>query len=269
METARDKANWRLRDHMIEDFLQACKEAVQDEEKFKIFKQDSRITHIFEHCSKNIAQNYLENIDKSNPNLLDRRNKFWDNDNIGNPKIMDFIIGKRLTLWRCSTSTLQYIGVLSNLITQFNSLDNFKIVEIGGGYGGQCKIITDAFKIKKYHIFDLEEVMELQSEYLDKLSVTDKTDLHLTVPFITPEKEVILLDDREGYDLVISNYALTEILEPLQTAYVDKILLNSKHGYITCNGKINAIDKLKEKFPTFKLSNDIEGESLENYIITW
>jgi hypothetical protein len=38
-----------------------------------------------------------------------------------------------------------------------------------------------------------------------------------------------------NFDLIISNYAFTEIDKNIQDIYIEKILRKSKHGYITCN----------------------------------
>jgi hypothetical protein len=37
------------------------------------------------------------------------------------------------------------------------------------------------------------------------------------------------------YDLVISNYAFSELPSELQTRYIEKIILKAKRGYLTIN----------------------------------
>jgi hypothetical protein len=41
--------------------------------------------------------------------------------------------------------------------------------------------------------------------------------------------------ESQKYDLVISNYAFTELPRSIQDVYLNKIILNSKSGYITYN----------------------------------
>ena len=48
------------------------------------------------------------------------------------------------------------------------------------------------------------------------------------------------------YDLVISNYAFTELTREIQDVYLKKIILNSKKGYITYN------DISPESFKSYK-----------------
>lgn len=243
--------NWNPNQPTIDNYLSICREAAQDSDTFNNFKSNEHYTPILEHAWPELGTNHLNNIKEHNPNLLTDYPSFWDNDVYGNPRVYDY--GFRT----CSPTTIQYISVLSNLINHFGSLDNFNIVEIGAGYGGQAKIITDAFNTPNYTLIDLPEVTLLQRRYIHKLNIPNtEAFTHETYP-----------KDKE-YDLVISNYALTEVLEPLQSEYVNNILMKSKHGYLTCNGPINKIQELKEKHNIKELP-DIPGERGSNYILVW
>lgn len=251
-QNLKDKTHWMVKEKTLVDYLDVCQEAVLDEEVFKNFKSDPKYTTILEHCSKKIGFSYYQKIKKKNPWLLDVKSLF-DNDLIGSPD------KQTIGAFHCSPSTLQYIGVLSNLIDRFESLHLMNIVEIGGGYGGQCKIIKDVFHINQYSIVDLLEPSLLQLKYTKHFNC-DKVMTYTDIEYLSQSK----------IDLVISNYALTEIVEPLQSQYIEKILLNSKHGYITCNGRLNKMHLLNQKFTsTIQIEKDIEGERETNYIITW
>lgn len=211
----------------LADYLQACKEA-----DIRTFKRDHRLNKIFEHATYRQAKEYMNIINRQTSHLLN--NKFT-NDDYGAPTLCT-IMGRVF-----SPSTLQYICVLSNLISQYGTLDNLNIVEIGGGYGGQCRTIMDVFKPACYHIIDLPEVCSLASRYCAAECFTEPTGY--------------------DYDLCISNYALSEIKDP--TEYIDKVLRRSKHGYITCNTSFVNLD-----FPHRKLP-DIDSEAADNYILVW
>jgi len=131
---------------------------------------------------------------------------------------------------------------LENIVKHFGPLDGMRICEIGGGYGGQAKAILDEYKPVWYHIIDLPEVCELQKRYEPRVST-----------FTEPTYQ--------DYDLVISNYALSEI--PDNKLYIDEVLRRSKHGYITCN-----TDFVKLDFP-YSRHPDIKGERETNYILVW
>lgn len=249
-------SNWMVKGNTLKNYLEVCQDAVNDDSCFDNFKKDPRYTTILEHCNRNIAQNYLEQINKDNPILL--KEELKENDSLGNPKVETFVIGKTKYVYKYSTSTLQYIGVLSNLLNEYKTLRNWNIVEIGGGYGGQCKVIQDYEKSNKYTLIDLLEPSLLQEKYLNRLLV-ENIDCYSSEDYPKNIK----------YDLVISNYALSEVLEPLQTQYIKDICLNSKHGYLTCNVELKSFHLLKENFPNLRIEKDIKGEVETNFIIIW
>jgi len=217
---------WMVKGNTLTRYLQACKDACNN---ITTFKQDERLHAIFEHCPKSIADEYYKVI----PDWM--LNIGWTNDFYGSPKMHHY--GQK----RFSTSTLQYIGVLANLIKHFGPLEGKRIVEIGGGYGGQCRTITDLYNVSCYHIIDLPEVCALQERYCEAKCFTEPTGKH--------------------YDLVISNYALSEIVN--NKRYIEEVVMKSKHGYITCNS-----DLVKLPFE-HRVIPDIAGEREYNYILIW
>jgi putative sugar O-methyltransferase len=224
---------WIVKGQLMSDYLHGCKDADIDN-----FKNDPRLTAIWEHCSTTIANQYLINIKQDNPWLLD---KIFTNDIKGGSKIVDFsdFIG--------SPSTLQYIGVLSNLIKEFGPLTGMNILEIGGGYGGQALTIMDVYNTGSYDMLDLPEVLDLQRRYLNNVLITNKTKYYSSIQF-------------KKYDLVISNYAVSEIAN--NEKYIEQFKL-CKHGYITCN-----TDLVNLPFEHKKIK-DVKGERDTNYILIW
>lgn len=236
---------WNIRQEDMDAYLNVCKQAAEDDNVFASFKRKPAYTKILEHTSKAQGDYYFNRIPVIDSDF------FTSNDDYGNPERFDYA-GKLI-----SPTTLQYIYVLNRLLYFFRTLAGFSIIEIGGGYGGQCKIIHDYCRIESYRIVDLYEPGLLQNKYLSKFGIE--------AAIYEPDGYPV----GPRYDLCISNYALSEITEPLQTQYVRDIILNSTHGYITCNGPIHAITELIDKFPTLKITPDIEWERKENFIITW
>ena len=70
-----------------------------------------------------------------------------------------------------SATTARYIKNLSDLINLFGSLDGMRIAEIGGGYGGLCKIISDQFELDSYTLFDLPDCLDLSKKFLDNFGI--------------------------------------------------------------------------------------------------
>lgn len=236
---------WNIRQQDMDAYLKVCKEAAEDDNVFASFKRNPAYTKILEHTSKEQGQYYFDRIP------IYSTSSFTSNDDYGNPRKYqygDFLI---------SPTTLQYHYVYNRLIDLFGQLKGLKIIEIGGGYGGQCKVVYDYCLPKEYTIVDLEEPGMLQEKYLSGFDIKAN--------IVSPH----FAERGRPCDLVISNYSLSEVIEPFQTNYVRAILLHAKHGYITCNGPIHAMDELKQEFASLKITPDIEGERKENFIITW
>lgn len=202
----------------IDSFGKVCGEIVGNNEIFKNFKSNPVYMGALEHVSCKQGKGYIDEINNILPSIFQTLDKFITNDKIGNPNTCYY---EELKM-NISPTTLRYIKVLCDLINHFGSLDNMDIVEIGCGYGGQCKIINDVFKFRSYTLIDLPEVLRLSNKYLKMFDIN-----------------VILRDVKYDfnipYDLCISNYAFTELDRETQVFYADKIIRNSTKGYFTCN----------------------------------
>lgn len=204
---------------MIEynSFEQFCYEAAENEEVFKTFKRHPDFIPILEHVTFEQGLGYIEEIKKGN--LLNHIKDFVTNDLIGKPRTYFY---PELEI-EISPTTLRYIKVLADLINLFGNLDILNIIEIGCGYGGQCKIINDIAKPRSYTIVDLPGVLRLSKKYLRLQDIENVISRYIDN------------DDKIHYDLCISNYAFSEISRNYQDFYAEIIIKNSDMGYITCN----------------------------------
>jgi putative sugar O-methyltransferase len=204
---------------IIQNYLKVCQNAILNKNVYDNFKNNRSYTKILEHVGFDCGQDYLNEVKEHFPFLLRFISKFITNDKIGNPVVFNYEdIG-----FAVSPTTLRYVKILGDLMNFFGGLDNLNIVEIGGGYGGQCKIIYDIAKPKSYTIIDLPEVLPLVSKYLKEFDIND----------------VILKNPRDrfekNYDLFISNYSFTELIREEQEYYNKNIIQKSACGYMICN----------------------------------
>jgi len=200
------------------NYKKICRLAAENGSVFKTFKRHKDYREVLEHVTENQGRDYLKIIKENCENLLKFFPKFKENDFYGSPIKYDYDV------CQFSPTTLRYIKVLCDLKKIFGDLSGLKIVEIGGGYGGQCKIISDVFQYQSYSIVDLEDVVLLIQKYLRKLKVgrfdclaQDQIKNNLTC------------------DLVISNYAFSECIKAIQDDYINKVLNKAKRGYLTYN----------------------------------
>lgn len=198
-------------------YRNTCQLIADNLEAFEVFKQNPVYNTILEHASRDQAMRCIDIIRKG-PLDLSKIKLLRTNDEQGTPTLETY--GDEL-FDNISPSTIRYIKVLSDLIHSYGGLDDFNIVEIGIGYGGQCKLINDYSKIQSYSLVDLPEVLNLAKRYLSKYD-------YKSVNKWAGEGDV-------EYDLVISNYAITECNREVQRNYIENIVNKSAHGYITCN----------------------------------
>ncbi len=99
----------------------------------------------------------------------------------------------------------------------FKQLDNLNICEIGVGYGGQCRIINSVTSPNRYTLVDIQPALMLTQRYLDNYILSS------IVTYKTMNELEI-----QKYDLVLSNYAFSELPRSVQDVYLNKIILNSK-----------------------------------------
>lgn len=216
-------------------YVEICTEAVEDEEVFHTFKKDSRYTAILEHVSPEHGQRYFNGIMQYelDDELIE---SFKENDKIGGSSLIDY--GE--PFGQISPSTLRYVQNTLDIAHFVGEGEIRKIVEIGAGYGGLCKTISCLCDFDEYHIYDIEPASKLQQKYLSNFGVIDRVSFH-TAP--EPTEEV---------DLVISNYAYSELNLELQDIYYENVIKNAKRVYMILNrGEVSRqvlLDRAKEDF---------------------
>ena len=235
-----------------------CLQASNDHEHFKDFRRNKVYNEILEHVSQEQGKEYLDLI-KEDAEIFSKIDTFKENDKYGNPRVFDYpSVGK------ISSTTLRYIKVLADLKALFGTMDNLNIVEIGAGYGGQCRIINSYFKPNSYCLIDIKPALMLAKRFLDHYII------HSRLIYKTMDE----LQEKE-YDLLISNYAFTELPRPIQDIYLKKCILCSRMGYITYNEltppefKSYKKEELISIIPNSKIMEEVPLTHPNNCIIVW
>lgn len=248
-------------------YIRAIRSFLKSEARFNRFKRSPVYREVLEHVSYSQAKEYIQVIEQMSPFFLtDERIQLASaNDLVGNPVVFSFDRYGRL-----SGPTLRYLKVCAELDSLFNLKNVSSIAEIGGGYGGQALVYNQIFEIGNYLIFDLAPVCELINKYLNNY-------------YLGGCVEAIEINqfprNAEGFDLVISNYAFSELPKKLQKIYLDKVILKSSRGYLTMNtgydlkgfrreSKINCSELLK-MLPNSRVVEEKPLTAKMNYVIVW
>lgn len=201
-------------------YSEFCLLASKDEAIFSKFRRNPIFCQVMEHFTRDQGEKFYNTIKREHKELFKYFSHFRSSENYGGPIVYNY--GGILL----SPSTLRYIKVFSTIVDCIGELEGLKIIEIGGGYGGQCKIIKDIYNVD-YYFVDLPEVNELAKKYLGKLGINDIT--------FYDYKNI----KKQEYDLVISNHAFSELNREIQDYYNNMIIKNSKRGFFTCNVVLN------------------------------
>ena len=224
-----------LAQHDTTPYTEICAEAVEDDEVFAKFKQDARYTAILEHVPPEQGEDYVHTIQAYELDE-DIINSFKENDSIGGANLVEY----DEPFGRISPSTLRYIQNALDISYFYGEGELNRIVEIGGGYGGLCKTINCLCDFGEYHIYDIEPASKLQKKYLSNFKLDGEV-FHHSVP-----------EELEDIDLLISNYAYSELNEELQDVYYNNLIKNAKKVYMILNrGQVSRevlLNRAKEDF---------------------
>lgn len=196
-----------------------CESASKKKQIFQKFRGEGPCLEMVENVSLEQGTQILSYLMSKYPSIIHQSHQIILDDKFGSPVQYPFP-----GIGMISPTTIRYLKIAGDLESIFGSLKNFQILEIGGGYGGQCKILHDLFGFSRYTIIDLEKCILLIGKYLNHFNVP----CFKCIPSVSKDQEI-------NYDLVISNYAFSEIDKTEQIEYVNRIIKHIPRGYITYN----------------------------------
>lgn len=200
-------------------YPQFCYLAAQNDVIFQTFRKGQAYRDIVETVGYDLGLLFAKEIKERYPYLLPSFEKICLEDKVGGP-LNYFYPGIGLI----SPTVLRYVKVFGDLQREFGDLSKFHIVEIGGGFGGQCKIIHDIGGFAKYDIIDLPACVPLIDKYLSCFSIANVTATGYSS-----------LQNPVQCDLVISNYAFSEISRTGQSWYMEMVINQAPRGYMIYN----------------------------------
>ena len=207
------EGSWTINKNWLSVYLEECVSARENLANFKRSRGFSKIVGN-DLRRESVARSFMNYLSVNFPELISRVDLFKTNDTYGAPYIYN-LYGVDI-----SPGTLRYMKVLSDVI----HFEPQSVVEIGSGYGGQALVITKWFEDAQYTLIDLSEPLSLAKRYLDQTCPEGKF-----VYFSTDDIEV------RSYDLVISDYCLSEFDEEGVDFYVNHVIKHCKYGYFSVN----------------------------------
>lgn len=263
-------------------YLETIEKCLRDDTCFKTFKSIPGYAHIVENLSEKSAIEYA-----SQASTLPNVEKWLDysvasvNDEIGGATTYNFDtpINARL-----SPTTVRYVKVAAEIMEWFDlrsaSSGASVIAEIGCGYGGQFLVLKRLLghsKTLDYYVIDLPQVLELVKKYVDyhieQKNIQGK--LHLISAF-----DDLALSKIPDPDVVISNFAFSELSKVHRDRYAKLLLSRAKNGYMVVNHFMNRAERqlfheqiVKDWKRFLALKPDVNQvvvwSTNSNYIVLW
>jgi putative sugar O-methyltransferase len=244
---------------ILDAYIEKCILFSENDDEFKNFRRDEDYLKVLEGKDCGVGNYYLNKIINDNylTEFLNNLEKFRENDIYGNPYFCDYDEVKKINY-----NTIMYAYQTLDMSSLMGTFQPERVIEIGGGYGGMCKVFSSIYDFNEYVLVDLPEVIALCKKYLRNFP-----DLYKKVAFLTPS-DVKINNTFGDFDLSIAVFSMSECNEETQNMYVDKIIQNSKYSFIGYN-KIHLagvesiyqrlLDKLSKNF-------DISEDNLRHQI---
>ena len=251
-------------DSQVTFYEQQLSRLLKSKKRLSDFRRKYDYREILEHVTYTQGKNYLEQIQEYSPqNYIELIEGNKANDLFGNPYKYQYP-----GVGRVSPTTLRYISTAIDIFETIRLNKESVVAEIGVGYGGQAAILERMYGIRNYSAFDLPSVIQLSNLYLN--SVNSK--LKFTSSGLSSDKNTT-------WDVVISNYAFSELHRDLQLCYIERVIAKSKSGYMIMNsGRSNitgrsegklSLNEIRNYIPNLQVKEEVPLTGPDNYIIYW
>ena len=251
-------------DSQVTFYEQQLSRLLKSKKRLSDFRRKYDYREILEHVTYTQGKSYLEQIQKYSPqNYIELIENNKANDLFGNPYAYQYP-----GVGRVSPTTLRYISTAIDIFETIRLNKESVVAEIGVGYGGQAAILERMYGIRNYSAFDLPSVIQLSNLYLN--SVNSK--LKFTSSGLSSDKNTT-------WDVVISNYAFSELHRDLQLCYIERVIAKSKSGYMIMNsGRSNitgrsegklSLNEIRNHIPNLQAKEEVPLTGPDNYIIYW
>jgi len=237
---------------------------ISNQRIFRRFRRSYSYRLILEHVDYRLGNKYLQRLSPETLRKYLNSSSLFKLSKVGNPRKFFY---KHLG-W-VSPTALRYLYVSQNLSELFDIQKIKSVGEIGVGFGGQLAVSLEFLDLNRYAIYDLPPVATLAKMVLAHMEVNSSI---VSVEEINPPLPA-------SYDIVVSNYAFSELPYEVQLKYLLGIFQSSKRGYLTMNsgrgnftGRTNGklqLAEIKRHLPHMEVIEEDPLTGPDNYIIIW
>ena len=216
------------------EYEAVCQQACDDDDAFSTFKAQAAYQDVLEHVSYDVGRCYEHRLKVDHPALFEDegiRDAVTTSAKLGSPSTYDY------NAWgNVSPTQLRYVCVRGDMENVCGPLTDKKIVEIGGGYGGQAQVcLAGEQAAAHYRVLDLRVVQRLCRKYIQKSLPADRAKRFTTGKRFLRDHDLF----QEKFDVFHSNFALSELPRKIQKPYV-RLAQRTPYGFVTWNHGVHA-----------------------------
>jgi len=255
--TDNEKYGWgNAPDETVMPYIQACNLIISDPDEFKKFRRNPDYGKILSGGEKIVGEVALKSIKELGGYKLFQQNllQIKESDSVGTPFLHDYP-----ELGLIDPSTIRYFNTAIEIMQLLGGCHKpKKIIEIGGGYGGLCRMLSIFYNFEEYIIVDLPQAVLVAEKWLSHFPT-----LKGRVKFIPCDK----ISDREEFhnvDLFVADSSLAECNLKTQNIYIDTLAHDAKFHYVIWNTLYlpNGVLECENYLKHFKNSHKCEIKSL-------
>lgn len=199
---------------------ECCQMAVKHELAWHSFRSLPGFLYAMENFSPEAAKAVIEAVPHT-----DLKPELFASD-LGKPPTVALPDGRHI-----SPSMLRYSAISRDMGKRFQ-MHGANIVEIGCGFGGQCKVIRTHYERGAYLCVDTPYMVEVASKYLAHFAETKDVGILESTSFRTPPHETFL----KGLNAIcVSNYAFSELDDSVQELYFENLVRRCPRGFFIWN----------------------------------
>ena len=207
-------------------YIEVCKLIASDNEVFSSFRKNKCYSKILSGGEKIVGENAIININKLGKLsvLIKNLEQLRKNDHFGGPQTHQYD-----DLGEIDPSTLKYFNSAMEITELVGDFCPTKIIEVGAGYGGLCRVLSIFFDFEEYVIVDLPEVIHVSEKYLSNFP-----ELKGKVKFVSCDN-LDSIHINGDIDLFIADSSLAELDLERQKKYTQKLAAHGKFIYVFWN----------------------------------
>ncbi len=238
-----------------------CELAAKDDKVFANFRHYKVYRGIVEDVGYDIGVGCWEIIQKKNvpKEVLE---ECWKNDLIGGAETYYYNgLNKAVT-----PTTMRYTKIMLDIKDLFGDIEN--VAEIGIGYGGQSRILRKFNNIQSYSLVDIPQALGIAQKYLSCFFTEEEMRKYHFIDGTTLNVEIVP-------EMLISNYAFSELCRDVQDIYLNMIIKNAKKGLITWNELSHtqldgySLEEILSIIPQSRILDETPLSAEGNKVIVW